>query len=163
MRSLQLDSSQENVPPNQNFFPYAFTRRESESVFWNIFVSRACSRLKALIQLSDQWSPLGSVQLLVQGCQTHLVVGATFSYLDFVRARLCWKKFKQARPYISVPQTFFVCRHRKPVDQILRYASHGIFRDHHFSGQRFPEILWCSPKRCSSPKKENRRSLSLSP
>ena len=43
---------------------------------------------------------------LGQGCQTHSLLPDAFTYLDFKRARLYRKKFKQARLYISGRQTF---------------------------------------------------------
>ena len=42
---------------------------------------------------------------LAHGCQTHSVLRATFTYLDFIWARL-EKQFEQARLYINGSQTY---------------------------------------------------------
>ena len=56
---------------------------------------------------------------LIQGCGPNLHTWILYGP-DSVE-----KEFKQARLYISGPQTFFVCRCRKPVDLISRRTSHA--------------------------------------
>ena len=86
---------------------------------------------------------------LNQGCQTHSVLRATFTYLNFIWARL-EKEFQQARLYINGSQTYLsagtgnqLMKFRgTPATQIYSYGWRlALFGNHHFSRQRPPKIV----------------------
>ena len=50
---------------------------------------------------------------------------ATYTYLDFIRARLYCKKIEAGKTVYQCFPNVFVGRHRKAVDQISRHTSHA--------------------------------------